>query len=840
MRRHIFNCVEKCGRLALLTLLVAAPMMLADTAFATDDKARLHDAGARTGIDPKSGATRFIGFDASSVSHAPANAGLQALPAESAAGQHLSTYGALFGLSAPLSETRQIKHAIRHGERTMTRYQQVYQNLPVIGGELIVNQTASRQLISISGKVSAKIDLDVRPAIGAKRAEDIALEAVAKWNALPASALQVSKAELSVYDSRLISPHADPVKLVWRMDVTPVDGLYPINEFVAVDAKTGLIALHFNQVPHAMHRLTHDKGGIRDNTLPGTLACDETNPDCTGGSQDSIDAHRYAGATYNYYMSNFGRDSLDGLGMDLISTVRFCYVDVSNSCPFGNAFWNGTQMVYGAGFSKGEDVVGHELTHGVTQRESHLYSYYQSGAISESLSDVFGELVQQTDPQSTVTPATKWELAEDLAVGPIRNMANPPALNDPDRIGSPLYYMGSGNNGGIHYNAGVNNKAAYLMTDGGTFNGKTVSGLGPAKVGQIYYEVQTNLLTSGSDYLDLYYALYQACQNLVGSHGIIAGDCQQVRNATDAVEMNLQPVANFNPEAGVCPATTVFASTFSDGFESGLGNWTISGTPDIWFQQTHYAKSGTHGLMGWGYGYPDTFLINGVISTTNPITVPANAYLRFDHAFELETGHDGAIVEYSPDGSTWTQLTSLVDGQGFHTSPISSGFGNALGGKYAFSGVSHGYVSSRFNLSSLSGPMRFRWRVATDDATESEGWFVDNVQIYSCLYTPPSAPPTITGISAGGGTAVISFTAPASNTGSTITSYTASCSAAGKTTRTSTAGTSPSTVGGLSAGVLYSCSVKANNNGGSSPASAAQTVTPKKLSITQILMLLLD
>ena len=75
--------------------------------------------------------------------------------------------------------------------------------------------------------------------------------------------------------------------------------------------------------------------------------------------------------------------------------------------------------------------------------------------------------------------------------------------------------------GGVHTNSGINNKAAYLMVDGGSFNGKTVTAIGADKTLAIYYEVQTNLLTSGADYADLYNALYQGCLNLVGgSSGI--------------------------------------------------------------------------------------------------------------------------------------------------------------------------------------------------------------------------------------------------------------------------------------------------------------------------------
>jgi bacillolysin len=127
--------------------------------------------------------------------------------------------------------------------------------------------------------------------------------------------------------------------------------------------------------------------------------------------------------------------------------------------------------------------------------------------------------------------------------GAIRDMKNPPLFNDPDRMQSPLYTadISETDSGGVHTNSGVNNKAAYLMTDGDTFNGKSVTGLGIPKVAKIYYEVQTNLLTSASDYNDLYAALQQACTNLTGTSGITSSDCQGVKDAVDATEINLQP-----------------------------------------------------------------------------------------------------------------------------------------------------------------------------------------------------------------------------------------------------------------------------------------------------------
>ncbi|MGD4048251.1 M4 family metallopeptidase, partial [Xanthomonas citri pv. citri] len=148
------------------------------------------------------------------------------------------------------------------------------------------------------------------------------------------------------------------------------------------------------------------------------------------------------------YQSRFARDSLDGAGLSLKSTVRYC--DPLEPCPLANAFWNGEQMIYGQGFASADDVVAHELTHGVTDFSSHLFYYYQSGALNESLSDIFGELVDQADGVDGAGGPVRWQLGEDLPIGAIRSMANPPAHGDPDRTGSPLYFGGPEDNGGVH------------------------------------------------------------------------------------------------------------------------------------------------------------------------------------------------------------------------------------------------------------------------------------------------------------------------------------------------------------------------------------------------------
>ena len=198
------------------------------------------------------------------------------------------------------------------------------------------------------------------------------------------------------------------------------------------------------------------------------------------------------------------------------------------------------------------------------------------------------------------------------------------------------------------------------MTDGGTFNGKTIAPLGINKVAAIYYEVQTHLLTSGSDYLDLYYALNQGCLNLVGgTQGITLGDCQQVRNATEAVQMNQQPVTNFNPGADLCPAGMSTCSAlllFKDDMENGRANWMMD-TP-TWSYSSGYASSGTK--MLWGSDYYT--LGDGSLVPATDINLPTGStpFLYFKHAYDFEYGgyyspptamyYDGGVLEYSVNG----------------------------------------------------------------------------------------------------------------------------------------------------------------------------------------------
>ena len=519
-----------------------------------------------------------------------------------------------------------------------------------------------------------------------------------------------------------------------------VNGNYAVKATISglVDSADFLLS---NGIQKHVKTYTANNGSL----LPGQFLCGQSNPTCTAGDSHAKAAHKYAIGTHNLYYNKHLRDSINNLGMTITSTVHY-------SSNYANAFWNGEQMVYGDGygFPLSDDVVAHELTHGVTQYESDLFYFYQSGAINESFSDLWGEYYDQTNSQGNDAGTVKWLLGEDISgLGAIRSMKHPPQFGDPDKMTSSLYYKDLGDNGGVHYNSGVNNKAVYLMVQGGSFNGKTITGIGWNKTAAIYYEAQTNLLSSGSDYSDLYFALQQACKNLTGWYGITAANCTQVKNALDAVQMNAQPTSGFNPDAPLCPAgqsTGPAVTLFSDDLESGSTKWTKTGNPTSgWLLDEGFASSATHMFYG-----DDSYASNiSTLAMKTGVTLPAGSkpYLHFKHAFLFEYSgmqfYDGGILEYTTNnGTTWLDAKPLFSAGKNYSGAISTSWDNALKGRQAFVGDSHGYISSRYALSTLAGKtVKFRWRFATDFVGFYLGWVLDDIQIYTCIGTP--AKPTL-------------------------------------------------------------------------------------------------
>ncbi|HZJ22085.1 MAG TPA: hypothetical protein VFD54_02180, partial [Anaerolineales bacterium] len=136
-------------------------------------------------------------------------------------------------------------------------YQQNYQGIPVIGGELIVNTNENGDLFSMNGEVSPDLSLPTQPTIDSEQAKETALQAAAKWYQKSSTDFIATEPELWIYDESLLRASNRQPELVWRMEVTSVDNSLPVRELILIDAERGNISLHFNQIDTAWQQSTH-------------------------------------------------------------------------------------------------------------------------------------------------------------------------------------------------------------------------------------------------------------------------------------------------------------------------------------------------------------------------------------------------------------------------------------------------------------------------------------------------------------------------------------------------------------------------------------------------------
>ncbi|MEH7611007.1 M4 family metallopeptidase [Gottfriedia acidiceleris] len=260
-----------------------------------------------------------------------------------------------------------------------------------------------------------------------------------------------------------------------------------------------------------------------------------------------VSAHMNSDKVNKYYQTVHKRNSLDNKGMTLISTVHI-------GSKWNNAAWNGKQMLYGDGdgivlgsLAGGLDVTGHEMTHGVISNTANLTYQGESGAINESLADIFGALAEMN--AAGATSPSDWEMGEDIYTptkdgdGGLRSLSNPKSKSL-----SPIYglkdnkypdnyadrYLGTEDKGGVHINSSINNKAAYLIAEGGTHNGITVTKLQRTVAEKIYYRALTMYLTPSSGFKEMREAAIQAARDLYPDSKTTGQPSTQTKAVMDA------------------------------------------------------------------------------------------------------------------------------------------------------------------------------------------------------------------------------------------------------------------------------------------------------------------
>ncbi|MFE8602489.1 M4 family metallopeptidase [Archangium violaceum] len=391
------------------------------------------------------------------------------------------------------------------------RFRQQKDGREVIGSELLLHVDAEGNVYAANG--SARGDLE------APRRVLFPLEAAVRVALGDARSLRVTASR----DPRLVylrTETPDGLRLAHEIPVEGVRAGLPVDELVYISAEDGLLLATHSRIHTVLDRaISSAENGI---SVPGVFRRGEGQP----ATEDShVDLqYEHLKTTYDCYQQNFRRDSYDGAGAQLKSTVHY---DVGHV----NAFWNGTRMIFGDGdgvlsgpLGEDLDVTVHELTHAVTGSESGLFYTNESGALNESLSDIAAAFCASWTRRWEMD-AEVWWMADHIWTPATKGDAMR-YMDDPTRDGTsrdyfPERYVGTDDNGGVHWNSGIPNLAFKLLATGGTHprakSSQQVDGIGIEKAGRIFYRAATILFTPATDFLQAKTYTEQAAAELYGA-----------------------------------------------------------------------------------------------------------------------------------------------------------------------------------------------------------------------------------------------------------------------------------------------------------------------------------
>ncbi|MEV7340317.1 M4 family metallopeptidase [Streptomyces sp. NPDC093544] len=436
-----------------------------------------------------------------------------------------------------------------------TRYERTYDGLPVLGGDLVVHESASGKTEGVTKATKATIKVaSLTPAVTSAKAETQAVTA--------AKAAGSEKTEAS----------QAPRKVIWAADGTPVlayetvvgglqeDGT-PNELHVITDAATGKKLYEYQGIETgtgkslysgtvtlgttlsgSTYQLTDTSRGSHKtynlshttSSGTGTLFTDADDTWGTGAASSSttdqtaaVDAAYGAQATWDFYKNTFNRSGIKNNGVAAYSRVHY-------GSAYVNAFWSDTCfcMTYGDGAGNIKpltslDVAGHEMTHGVTANTAKLVYSGESGGLNEATSDIFGTAVEFSTANSS--DVGDYLIGEKININgngtPLRYMDQPSKDG-----GSANYWSSTLKNLDVHYSSGPANHFYYLLSEGSgaktingvaynspTYNGSTITGIGRDKANQIWYKALTTYMTSSTTYAGARTATLSAASALYGS-----------------------------------------------------------------------------------------------------------------------------------------------------------------------------------------------------------------------------------------------------------------------------------------------------------------------------------
>jgi len=487
----------------------------------------------------------------------------------SAVYRFLEAHKSAYGIEKPTEEVLVRGMDVDYLGMRHVRLAQRYHGLPVYGCEMIAHFTADGILKAINGTYLDGIEIDPTPALTA----DQATQTVRDDLVLSFGTVESDQAELCVF------PWEGEYYLVWRLEIQSRNPLGWWEYFV--DARTGEIihkadriryedaigtgigllgdprnhidtdfdGSEYRMIDQTRQALNdpHGHGGqmppgsviqtlVATDSLPGITATDSDNVWDDPTQASSVDAHVWTALCYDWMLAAFGRNSFDGVGGSMVTSVDYSlWVNIM-------AFGAGQVVIgIGAGDQRSAaacpDVIGHEWAHGVTLFESSLIYEKESGALNESFSDMMGTAFEFAHDTLDVPDWLGGENGFYDGTG-YRDISNPPAFQDPDTYGGQYWVSVQGCTPawendfcGVHTNSGVGNKWFYLLSEGGTHNSVTVTGIGIENAIQVAYRANVYYWTMATDYSEAAYGTVLAADDLDPTGQWSA----QVRQAWDAV-----------------------------------------------------------------------------------------------------------------------------------------------------------------------------------------------------------------------------------------------------------------------------------------------------------------
>ena len=599
-----------------------------------------------------------------------------------------------------------------NGGGAVVSFTQRFRGMRVFGGELRV-RVADGAVASVHGSFVPDVAVGTIPTLAQSEAHAVAVRGVRRHAEQEVSGLAPRRTDLVVFRTGLLAGVAGENRLAYEVEVA--DPARTVRQVVYVDAASGTVLQALAKVQHGLSREVYEGDTSTASRVfgegdPDQIPVTDANADKVQMWQNLADGAR---ETYNLFASMTGRDSWTGTGTPMRSVARGA--EIAPYCP--NAWWNGFATVYCTGMDT-DDIVAHEWGHAYTERTSGLVYAWQSGALNETSSDVWGEVVdllnarggdgnetpRQDDGCSVGTgggtdPSLRWIMGEDAGPGPSRDMWNPVCMGLPGKVTDKQYLragrrLGPGRGAHQLRSPEPRVRAAQRRRDlqrvrrarprRGEGGQHLVAGRAATDVDQPLPRLRGRARTSCASLVDapLSGLSIESPTQVLSASRITSNDCAQLRHTIAATELRTNVADPTNPGAARpyldtsvtagCPEGQ-FTPAAAEDFEDGLGAWTFGRRLNEWNNpQPDWAITST--LPAGARGGSTKAAYAGFVSAnfyneaaffldSPALTIPVGMNeprLGFDHWFYFHGGGIGgfgmraANVKVSVNDGAWT------------------------------------------------------------------------------------------------------------------------------------------------------------------------------------------